>query len=375
MDSSRLFKNAFLLLLAISLLTAAPLYAAKAKKHSTKKSASAPASAPAVSSRPAPAIPKVTSELKAPLLGLVANKSLPPAELDGVVKSAICMVYWKQLEPTEAQYDFSKIDECLDEAGRRGILVHLRLFCGMHTPEWLMKKAGSVSFLNNNSNVKADTVQFWKPEVGEAYERLQKALAARYDEDPRLVAITMSRCMTTYAEPFQRQISDKETVKRLLAAGYNASADQRVQIETVQTHAEYWKHTRSSFAINPYQSITESGTKLDMKFNQKFIDKCYEILGQRFMLQNNSLRYNVDMITKGTYGELYRQITDIHNRTGIVIGFQCAAPSRVIDLPNAVAEGIKLGGCYAEVPVDFRDAMSIEEAKKLDKGLRANCKK
>jgi len=372
MNTPRIFKNSYLVPL-IFLLIAGPLHAAKTRKSSPHNRASSPASAPATTSRPAPAIEKVTSGMKAPLLGLVANKDLPPTKLDQVVKSAICMVYWKQLEPAEGQYDFSKIDACLDEAGRRGILVHLRLFCGMHSPEWLMKKAGKITFLNKNSNVKADTVQFWKPEVGDAYDRLQKALAERYDEDPRLVAITMSRCMTTYAEPFQRQISDKDTVKRLLDAGFNAEVDHRVQIETAQTHAKYWKHTRSSFAINPYQSIMESGTKLDMKFTQEFMDKCYEILGQRFMLQNNSLRYNLDMITKGTYGDLYRRITAMHNKTGIVIGFQCAAPSRVIDLPKAVAEGIKLGGCYAEVPVDFRNTMSIEQARELDKGLRDNC--
>ena len=49
---------------------------------------------------------------------------------------------------------------------------------------------------------------FWTEEYIDAYAELQRLLAARYDDNPLVRDNAISGCMTVFAEPFQRDLTN-----------------------------------------------------------------------------------------------------------------------------------------------------------------------
>jgi len=283
---------------------------------------------------------------KPPLRGLVSLNGLPPAGWEDVVKFAVLGVKWQEIEPAPGQYRFEKIDRFLDEAGKRHIGVYLRMFAGRSSPDWLGKSAGTVSMNDRFDSIKADVVKWWAPEAGKAYAALQKALAARYDRDPRFIAITISRCSSIWAEPMMRQLNDKPTRDALWNAGLRADTDKALQIDAVKMHAEIWKETYSTLALNPYQEIEDSATgwKQNPDFTIELIREARRILGDRLLVQNNSLK-DAPPAPDSTYGRICAAMRE----SGAPVGFQTIGNQRIKDLQHTIEIGIAMGASYFEV--------------------------
>jgi hypothetical protein len=313
------------------------------------------------------------AQAKSPLRGLVSLSGIPPAGWEDVVKFAVCGVKWQEIEPAPGQYRFEKIDRFLDEAGKRHIGVYLRMFAGRSAPDWLKKSAGTVTMNDRFDSIQAEVVKWWAPEAGKAYADLQKALAARYDRDPRFVAITISRCSSIWAEPMMRQLNDKPTRDALWNAGLRADADKALQIEAVKMHAEIWKETYSTLALNPYQEIADSekGWKMNPDFTIELIREARRILGDRLLVQNNSLKDAPPAPASD-----YRRISAAMRASGAPVGFQTIGNQRIKDLKNTIEIGIALGASYFEVygydrPSGY-NRMSKADLAELNKKLVAN---
>jgi hypothetical protein len=283
---------------------------------------------------------------KPPLRGLVSSNGLPPAGWEDVVKFAVCAVKWQEIEPAPGQYRFARIDAFLAAAGRRHIGVYLRIFAGRDSPDWLKASAGTVSMNDRFDSIQADVVRWWAPAAGKAYANLQRALAARYDRDPRFIAVTISRCSSIWAEPLMRQLNDKPTRDALWNAGLRADADKALQIDAVKMHAEIWRETYSSLALNPYQAIEDSakGWKQNPDFTIELIREATRLLGGRLLLQNNSLR-DAPPPPASPYGSICAAMRS----SGAPVGFQTIGNQRIRDLKNTVEIGIALGASYFEV--------------------------
>lgn len=287
-----------------------------------------------------------SASAKQPLHGLVSLNGMPPAGWEDVIKYTVCAVKWQEIEPAQGQYQFAKIDRFLDEAGQRHIGVYLRVFAGRSAPDWLKKTAGAVSMNDRFDSIQADVVKWWAPEVGKAYENLERALAARYDHDPRFIAITISRCSSIWAEPLMRQLNDKPTRDALWNAGLRAGTDKALQMEAVKTHAEIWKETYSTLALNPYQEIEDSaaGWKLNPDFTIELVREARRILGDRLLVQNNSLKDTLPP-PASSYGKICAAMRE----SGAPFGFQTVGNQRIKDLKSTVELGIALGASYFEV--------------------------
>lgn len=117
-------------------------------------------------------------------------------------------ISWTELEPEEGKYDFSVIDRQLDFASERGVPYHFRVRCASRvsnresdTPDWVYDK-GCRFFRFKHSRPwwigksgKREPAgehrcpHFEDPVFLEAHAKFMKALAARYDGDPRIFAI------------------------------------------------------------------------------------------------------------------------------------------------------------------------------------------
>lgn len=101
---------------------------------------------------------------------------------------------WKDLEPGNGQFDFAAVEGLLSQGGTKGKHFILRLYCeyspgdDSRCPDWLYTQKGVKRILGDNGTYLTD---FNDPNfISEAVLAI-KALAAHYDNDPRVHAFEL----------------------------------------------------------------------------------------------------------------------------------------------------------------------------------------
>ena len=121
------------------------------------------------------------------------------------VGSVYCRFSWTSLEPEEGRYNWKPLDELLAFAASKGLPASFRIMCasqhsssGWSTPPWVFKKgAKDEPFLvpkvlrGQPTNMVHHTPVFDDPVFMDAHRRFIRALAARYDGDPRLAGLDL----------------------------------------------------------------------------------------------------------------------------------------------------------------------------------------
>ena len=114
--------------------------------------------------------------------------------------------HWKSLEPEEGKYNWEPIDKEIARAEKLGIPFSFRVMCASAhsatpyaSPEWVFKKRGAkFAMFKNDPNGDSSTGDtkfervtpiFEDPVFIKLHERFIKALAERYDGDPRISTI------------------------------------------------------------------------------------------------------------------------------------------------------------------------------------------
>lgn len=251
-------------------------------------------------------------------------------------------VRWADIEPTPGAAVEDAVARAV--AGVPGLTpVKLRILAGVHAPDWVKQLAGGAVPLHDVQQGVTSTIpRFWTSEVGEAYARLQERLARRFDDAPRIREVAISRCTTFNAEPMIRQATARENADALLAAGYTVDADLRCQEEAMRAHLP-WRRTRAALAVNPYQRVEAQGqAPPDTATPLRLMRRCRAVLGERCVLQNNSIRWPV---LTGPYATLYESMAAL----GGPIAFQTAGPKRVGDWVRTVAWAVEQGAASVEV--------------------------
>jgi hypothetical protein len=196
--------------------------------------------------------------------------------------------------------------------------------------------------------------RFWTTPVEQAYASLQTSLAAEYDNDPEIEDVSITGCMTMYAEPLIRETSSPGTIKNLLAAGYTAAADEQCQDEEIVAH-EAWTNTHSSLAFNPYQVINANGSfSVNEAFTQGLMGYCRQVLGARCTLGNDSIR------TPSNLGPNYPAMYAAIHAAGPTSFFQTATAARVGSLQSTILWAIAQGASDVELPSGYGTILSSQ---------------
>ena len=115
---------------------------------------------------------------------------------------------WKQLEPEEGKYNWQPIDKAIESFAKDGLPFYFRIMCvsssgypeKLQWPKWVMDKGAKYHevLLKKPANAKYPDgkVPYIVPEFADpifiaAHENFIKALAARYDGDPRIGGIDL----------------------------------------------------------------------------------------------------------------------------------------------------------------------------------------
>ncbi len=245
-----------------------------------------------------------TDSVKDPILGLLDRKGAPTsgAYLDSV-NAHVVNAYWKDLQTSNggAIKSNNVIDQAISKtrtynnSANKPQSLKLRLFAGIHAPAWAKTLAGGPykAYTGSGSSevYEGEIGYFWTNTYQNAYENFLAKIAAKYDNEPLIKDVTTSMCTTVYAEPMIIQISSSTTRSNLINAGYTYAAHKNCHYRQIDIQEKHWKKTRSSLAFNPVQGVNANKTAIkDMNFTHTLIDYCRNKLGNRCVLENNSLR-------------------------------------------------------------------------------------
>lgn len=302
--------------------------------------------------------PATAGALKPLLRGLLDRDATPPPAYVGVaVRGWVVKATWRELQPTAGGpiAADNPVDRALAEVRRLnatdpklGLGLKLRVYAGPDAPDWAKTLGGpAVSIVNpqgGQAGGGATVGRFWTEEYGRAYAELQDKLAVKYDAAPELRETVVSRCTLVYAESFIRLRGSRPSIDNLLAAGFTKALDRTCLQESIDAH-RVWVHTRSDLQFAPYQDIEQRGPKaVDDAFTEELMRYCRDSLGQRCVLENNSLRYPPNSPA----------LNAAFKALGPPISYQTAAPGRVGDLLEAIRYGIGQGAGSIELPVSYR---------------------
>ncbi len=239
------------------------------------------ASAPAVRATPSASVVHVVEQLqasrnpgpKSPLTGLIdmgnqapyqQSRPFPttdPAVLDpyaGAFAGIVVNESWSQLEPSPGHEDWAPLDGSLAAVERWNqehrstpLSVKLRVFAGASAPAWVVRRAGPpVTIISGRHGQQVRSIgRWWTAPFRDAWSSFQRALAARYDANPLIRAVSVSSCSSTTGEPFN--VSNNPISRaNLLKAGWSVQSQERCLAGAIADYAG-WRLTPITFAFNP----------------------------------------------------------------------------------------------------------------------------
>jgi hypothetical protein len=310
--------------------------------------------------------------VKPEISGLLDRNGAPAVSLAPYMGGWVVEATWAELQPDSGATiaPDNPIDQAIalihSNPAYAKMHLRVRIMAGIDSPSWVEAMSGGPVYVyNDQSGVGGDVPRFWTAPVEQAYANLQALLAARYDNDPEIEDVTVSGCMTVYAEPLIREIEDPTTVADLLAAGYTETADQTCQEDAI-VDQQVWLHTHSSIALNPYQTISAGGsTGVDEGFTQSLMAYCRSTLGERCTLGNNSIR-------TASLGTQYTEMYSAMQASGPSLYFQTAQASLVGDLQSTVLWAVSVGANDVELPAGYASMLTPTQMAADDQALCAN---
>lgn len=122
------------------------------------------------------------------------------------VKGVVLRVFWRQLEPRRDVYDFSRVDRYLELAAahnkRFGLLLTTKNFrAGVAAPDYLRSPwfDGGIFEVAKFKGTIGDNITLWDIHTYYRLARLVRALAARYDGNPRFEVLIINE--TAFGRP------------------------------------------------------------------------------------------------------------------------------------------------------------------------------
>lgn len=238
---------------------------------------SSPSSSPTPSSSPSDSPTPPVQALKPPETGLEVT-SVKAARDQGVALE----VGWSTLEPTAGKFDFGVIDQALADPDVP--FLKLRIMAGFSAPGWLPGGVHPISTRNGNGTVPL----YWTAPVQQAWAGLVSALGARYDADPKLLTVTNSLCITTYAEPFIK--GGPTAGADLYALGDNYAGELDCMEASMDALVTAFPHTRISTALHDaWQEPVKGGIATSWPDEHSLIQSWRASYGGQMVYQDNGL--------------------------------------------------------------------------------------
>lgn len=314
---------------AVVLAACSPARPFSDARASSTSSATAPATSLGTTIDPVASAP---GTMKAPLTGLLdmgvqtayqTGQPFPttdPSTLDtyaGAFGGIVINESWSQLEPSPGVEQWAPLDQSLAAVQMWNIQhpatplgVKLRIFAGYSAPSWVVQESGPSVTLHTRGGTKV-VGEWWTTPFRQAWNSFQHALAARYDSNPLVRAVSVSSCSSSTGEPFVVS-GAKSSQQALSAAGWTPQLQESC-LEGALSDYSGWVHTPVDLAANLLGQGPSVGPST--AFTGQIMQACAASQshgGPECVLGNNDLSSTV---TSGSAGFVYSEIESLWQST------------------------------------------------------------
>jgi hypothetical protein len=231
--------------------------------------------------------------LKEPLRGLVDMGIQTPYVLDtpfptvdtsaitpyaGAFGGIVVNESWAQLEPSVGHERWKDLDASLAAVTSWNaahpsaqVGVKLRIFGGNSAPDWA-KSLGGSPITVVTKGISHTYGRWWTSSYAKAWSSFQHALAARYDGNSLVRAVSVSSCATLTGEPFVMNMT-RTAIETMEAAGWTPQAQQRCLNDALADYSG-WMHTPITFAFNPYRTVMNGVALADPSVTTQVMQAC-----------------------------------------------------------------------------------------------------
>jgi len=316
------------------------------------------------------------------LFATVESKSIgDPSRLDNLlsrndVNGLSCLITWRELEPTEENYDFKQLDDLLKacESHHKSLILRIST-CGLDqnagagevksdTPDWVFQ-AGAKSITYTGKDGKPHQMPiFWDTTYLAKWANFINELGKRYDGRTGLhsFGITGGGTLggTAVVPDFVGNKDNYETLEQKLKSEFGMNPRQLVS---------HWKYVADLFP----KAFPTSRLNFDIdpptpnRAGQNTLDEISDYLVYRYGERVYLTRLNVNSDKHGF--DQYRVIIKFRGDT--LTGYQLTGAVSDEQLPKVIKACLDDGASFAEVPANFFEEKDDVRAKLLEQ-LRAH---
>jgi hypothetical protein len=242
---------------------------------------------------------------------------------------------WAQLEPSPGHEQWRDLDTSLAAVTAWNMAhpstplgVKLRIFGGNTAPAWA-KALGGAPLTIVTKGISKTFGRWWTEPYAHAWSSFQHALAAHYDGNPLVRAVSVSSCATLTGEPFVMNLT-KPAVETMQAAGWTPQAQQRCLQGAVDDYAG-WVRTPITFAFNPYRTVVNGEARPDPSVTIDVMEACARSRahgGPECVLGNNALS---DLAATGRSAAVYAEIDTLWQATPAHVGVTFQTVGAAVD--------------------------------------------
>jgi hypothetical protein len=306
--------------------------------------------------------------LKPALVGLVVTEppalaTVPYAEFGTITTT------WSEVEPGQASFDFSAIDEILSEDP--DIRFRLRIRTGSDAPYWLKQATGGCITVQPSTDNGASgcIAKYWDEAFLQHYSVLMAEVARRYEKDWQVVDVANSACSTAFAEPFILGVDD-ESLELLEDAGLTTTKHRDCIVGSTAAMMSSFTRTRVSLAGH---SAWESTDGRSWEAERDLLNELRESYPGRLVLEDHGLGPDDEVCpvpgepaaTAGTWHCYLAGLAPGDTPHGWQLTLNDGSMS------TAAWAGVAMGACYIEYAA-FQQ-LSADERGEVHDALLGNC--
>jgi len=299
----------------------------------------------------------------------IGNNNLVAGLLDKPeVNGLSVLLPWRDLEPQEGKYDWTKLDSLLDQVKAKDKTIILRVStCGADdsadsdTPDWVFG-AGAKSLAYKDSAGKEHKMPiFWDTKYLAHWDNFVQALGKRYDKNTSLhsVGITgggilgSTQVVPDFSQPFNKE--HYSSIENVLAKDFGMSQNKLI---------EHWKYVGDIFpkAFPTARLNLDIDPPTSTKAGQYSLDEISDYLVYRYGERIYLTRQNVSDAKHGF--DQYRVLLKF--RPDTLTGYQLTPSITEPDLAKLEKNALDDGISYVELPANLLESKDQAIVKALD---------
>jgi hypothetical protein len=272
------------------------------------------------------------------------------------ISGVAVQINWRDIEPTEGQPDWSRLDEIFSAAESTNKWVQLDIFPGFFSPAWALEGARTDQFeipYGPGHGTVRKLPMPWDHVYLDRWFAFVKQLSERYGKSPAFRMIAAGG-PTSVSEEMTLPSNSPPAIKKWLSDGYTPAKYLGAWEEAFHLYADSFPNQYVSLAAPglPILEQRKSGLPARMRAKQDIVERAVKVFGRRLAIQSNDLHAGRAQV------EAFDGTDFIKSYTGrIITGFEMRGGSHGL-IPS------KVMGAEGDPPLALR--------RSIDKGMAPN---